>query len=197
MKKTLLVGAIALGTFAFSQEIHYGIVGGLNVTNLRNDWVSKTDFMTEKSKIGGYAGGYIYKTLSDKGEVFGEVAITTIGAKFVDKQGNASEDFSFNANGTMLHIPLYYQYNFNDKFSFHGGGYLGLILSLNGAGSNEFGGNVKANTLDLGLLGGLKYKITSEISGVVRYNLGLLDIDADTDKNSNSIFQIGIQYQLK
>lgn len=189
------MGAMSLGALSFAQEIHYGLVGGLNATSSRNDWSNR--MYTQKSKIGGYFGGYASKNVSNGHEVFGELLFTTIGTKFIDNEGSKYEDFSINVSGSMLQIPVYYQYNLNEKFSLNGGAYLGLILSLKGVGYRGYESDISSNTIDFGLLAGAKYRITPQFSGVFRYNFGLLDVDTDKNKNHNSIFQLGVQYDLK
>ncbi|WP_434980150.1 outer membrane beta-barrel protein [Daejeonia sp. YH14] len=200
MKKLLLVGAIVLGFGANAQELHFGAVAGLNATSLRTNWVKEFEYYNKATPIGGvYAGGYIQKSLS-KGSLFAEAQFTTFGAKFKDTQAETyygiTEDFSMKASGVMFAVPVYYEYDVTEKIGVDAGAYAGVILSLKRDGGDG-SGKVASNTLDGGLLVGAKYKITDKLSAVARYNFGLLDIDADSYRSNNSIFQVGVQYQIK
>lgn len=217
MKKLILSFMLALAThLSFGQLDSYGFKGGVNLSSLSTNasiinsssqyHTTTTSYETD-NVFGFYLGVYAEKEFSRKGAFVGEAIISMQGAKletkletkvsgtlgsyyYSDKMTTVSTDMKI----VQLNIPVYYKYLLTEKLSIHGGGYLGLILSSknsSGSASVEFDNN----TFDLGLLAGLSYAITEQISAEARYNFGILKLD-DYYHFKNRVLQVGISYKF-
>ena len=203
MRKNLLVIAMFTANFYFGQIDSYGLKGGLNISSLATNLVNQSSQYSSitfdsNSKIGVYLGAYAEKKHTEKGSFVGEAILSFQGAKLTQKQsysipgyGSNSQSVVSNINITQLNIPVYYKYRTSEKFSIHGGGYLGLLL-----GSKIQSVAFNNNTIDLGLLAGASYVINDKITAEARYNLGLLKLD-DFYNFQNRVLQLGISYKLK
>lgn len=204
MRKFLFLVATLFVGNSFAQQIdNYGLKAGLNFANLNSTFDNQSsqyysNTIETKTKVGFYFGAYAEKKYSEKGSLVGEVLFSFQGAKLNQTQkismpypGIQSQSYTSDVNITQLNIPIYYKHSIAEKFSIHGGGYLGLIL-----GSKIQSISFNNNTLDLGLLAGASYKINEQFSAEARYNFGLLKLD-DFYNFQNRVFQLGISYQLK
>ena len=206
MKKILFSAVVLFAVNSSAQQItNYGLKAGLNFANLNSNIANQGNqyasiSMETQTKVGFYFGGYAEKKYSEKGSLVGEALISLQGAKLNQTQKisypipgypSQSQSITTDVNITQLNIPVYYKYNVNEKFSVHGGGYLGLIL-----GSKIQSVNFNNNTIDFGLLAGASYKISEQFSADARYNFGLLKLD-DFYSFQNRVLQLGISYQLK
>ena len=189
--------------FYFGQIDSYGLKGGLNISSLATNLANQSSQYSSitfdtNSKIGVYLGAHAEKKHTEKGSFVGEAILSFQGAKLTQKQsysipgyGSNSQSVVSNISITQLNIPVYYKYRTSEKFSIHGGGYLGLLL-----GSKIQSVAFNNNTIDLGLLAGASYVINDKITAEARYNLGLLKLD-DFYNFQNRVLQLGISYKLK
>lgn len=206
MRKLLFSTAILFANLSYSQQIdNYGLKAGLNFASLASDIANQGNQYSSisietQNKVGFYFGAYAEKKYSEKGTLVGEALISFQGSKLSQTMKSSypipgypsqSQSSTIDVNITQLNIPVYYRYNTSEKFSIHGGGYLGLIL-----GSKMQGVSFTNNTIDLGLLAGASYKFNELFSADARYNFGLLNLD-DYYKFKNRVFQVGVSYQLK
>ena len=201
MKKTLLVLFATAFCKLYSQNVdNYGLKAGLNFSSLTTDLSQQYTTIDTSNKVGIYFGVYAEKKYSEKGSFVGEALISIQGAKLNQKvtisypipgYPSQSQSSSMDVSITQLNVPIYYKYNTNQKFSVHGGGYLGLIL-----GSKVQSVKFDNNTIDLGLIAGAAYKINERLNAEARYNFGILKLD-DLYNFQNRVFNIGVTYQLK
>lgn len=174
MKKLLLFTVLTLGVtyLGFGQEA--GVKAGLNFANVKVDNGADPD-----GKVGFHFGGYYKTPLEGAWSLQPEVLFSFQGWE--------------DQNITYLNIPVLAVYNVNDELSFHAGPQFGILLG----GDNE--ATDFLNTLDVTIAFGGEYMITEELSGGVRYNLGVTNI-ADSDLSSdvfNRVFQLYAAYRLK
>lgn len=202
MKKLILFFILIIAIdFSYGQLYTNSLRAGVNLSTLSTDSFlrqhnyGQTTYQTEMA-LGFYIGASIERKLSNSGAFVIEGVLSLQGAK-LDKNNKADVKI------TQLNMPLYYKYLFSKKISIYGGGYLGAILSSKISSSGVPYNNSKTeyirfdnNTLDFGLLAGLSYVITEQISAEARYNLGILRLD-DYYRFKNRVLQIGISYRLK
>ncbi|WP_406630522.1 outer membrane beta-barrel protein [Ornithobacterium rhinotracheale] len=91
----------------------------------------------------------------------------------------------------ILFAILFAFFSSSDKLAINGGGYFGLIL-----GSKVAGVQFPNNTIDLGLIAGLSYKLNEKFALDARYNFGLLEV-SDGVPAKNRFVTAGVSYLLK
>lgn len=187
MKKTFLFIVCVISFAAAQAQLKYGIKAGLNFANLVGPSVDDNGI-----KLGVHFGGFANFQVADKFTVQPELIFSGQGATFEDPGDNDKYRFSY------LNIPLLGQYN--DPSGFYGetGPQFGFLLSArvkhNG---NTFSVKDGYKTVDLSWAFGAGYKFTQQASVGVRFNLGLSNINDNSNyKIRNSVLQIGIAYVL-
>ena len=124
----------------FSQDIKYGVKGGLNLSNLKGDYPNLSDEdvkLDTKSSIGFHIGGFLEYKINDKFSIQPELLISMQGNKleltseFYDSfyDENYKETFTQTPKLYYLNIPLMLKYKLIDKLSIEFGPQIGILLS--------------------------------------------------------------------
>lgn len=187
MKALFFSGALLfVSAFAFAQkaDVHWGLKGGLNITNL-----SSSPNVNYESKAGVHAGGLAHIHLSKSWALQPEIMYSNQGAQMGDTK-------------TRLHyvnVPLQLQYMFDMGFRIQTGPQVGIL-----AGANVKQGSTKidvANAFkpaDFGWTFGTSYVGESGLGIDARYNHGFSRInDGGSTNLYNRNFQIGLFYVLR
>jgi len=184
MKRIIISALMVLAIQgAFSQTTHFGIKGGVNFANVRDDAADKN----ADNKIGFNLGALAHIHVSRHFAVQPEIVYSTQGAKYSDDKLKLN----------YINIPVLAQYMFGDGFRLQTGPQLGILTSSSyKAGSTEIDVN-NLNNVDLSWSFGGGYIGHRGLGIDVRYNLGLTDITkSNTTDLLNRVWQIGLFYQF-
>ena len=211
MKNLAIILGLLTSILSFSQEIKWGVKGGMNINNLSD--ADNTIFGDSKIKLGVHFGGFLEYPINERFSIQPELLFSTQGAKF-DKsfaEDNQFASIKKNINLTYLTLPIMLKYKLIEKLKVEFGPQLGLALSmkeklegnLNGVSAIHeidgfedryvrfYGTNIKipatAKRFNLGLNIGASYDITENIFVQARYNFDLTKI---VDYPANTIQQI-------
>jgi hypothetical protein len=187
MKRILLAGAVlfAMKTgFAQQPHVEFGLKGGVNLANFKNESNSNTD-----SKTGFYAGGLAHIHLSKSFAIQPEVVYSQQGAE----AGNAK----WKAN--YVNIPVLAQYMFGNGFRLQTGPQLGILTSSEvKSGGTETDLDNVFKTTDFSWSFGTSYLFDKGLGIDARYNLGLSNINKnESPELKNRVWQLGLFYQFK
>lgn len=188
MKKTIIfIASLFLILTAKSQNVHFGVKGGLNVSQLHfNDNVSS------ESKAGIHLGilAHIH-TSSKTWAIQPELFYSMEGAKNVDNSG-------VNYNLNYMNIPVLLQYLFENGFRLEGGPQIGFLLSANrkGGGVTVQDKRFKSTAFSIPL--GIGYLTSSGWGLDARYVFGLSNINDLNNRETiqSNVFQLGVFYQF-
>jgi len=177
---TLLSGA------ATAQHLNFGIKGGMNLYNIRNDNNSTFD-----NSVGYHLGLLAHIHLAKQFAMQPEVVFSTQGANY----SVGSTDNELNLD--YVNLPLMFQYMFDNGFRFQAGPQVGILINA----KSKFGSansDVKNNfsSVDLGIGAGMSYVHPPSGFGFdARYNIGLNNINENGSVNSyNRGLQLGVFY---
>jgi len=183
-----LASLMMIGTVS-AQHANFGIKGGLNVYNVKDDNESNYD-----SKTGLHVGLFAHMHLNKQWALQPELLYSGQGAKFTTSGTESKLKLDY------INIPLMLQYMFDNGFRIEAGPQVGFLV---GAKTETNGTNVDVKDqlkgADFGLGLGLGYIHVPTGFGVdARYNFGLSNItEADNNKAMNRGFQLGVFYQFK
>lgn len=201
MKKTLLLIAVCLLVVPAAKAQNwdnwtYGVKGGVNLTNLTDDWNGKSKFSFHAgafaeyriNSIVGIQSEFTYSRqgLYDKGNV-------TIAGE------NILKDVKVWARFNYFNIPVLAKLYVLDNLSVNLGPQFGILL--NSKMKVKQGGTKITETisgskgLDLSFAMGLSYNFGYRWMLDARYNLGLTDVNKHSD-GKNSVFQLGLGYRF-
>ena len=186
-KTTIFVASLFLLFTAKAQDVHFGVKGGINVSQLHfNDNVSSD------SKVGLNLGVLAHiHTSSRTWAIQPELFYSMEGAKNVD-------DFRIDYNLNYLNVPVLLQYMFENGFRLEGGPQIGFLLSANtkGGGVTVDDKGFKSTAFSIPL--GIGYLTSSGWGIDARYVFGVSDVNDlhDGQTIQSNVFQLGIFYQL-
>ncbi|QAA80595.1 PorT family protein [Aequorivita sp. H23M31] len=198
MKRLLLTISLAIFISAsYSQEIQFGVKGGINLASVGSDGDSDVNTITAF-----HVGGLMEIALSERFALQPELVYSGQGAKV--NRSASREDVIINANAKIkldyLNIPLLAKYYIFNGFSLEAGPQIGFLLRANTETDLQIQGDLppelleivyaefeagsgdikdRCETLDISLGAGLSYKLENNIFFGVRYNLGLTNIYKD------------------
>lgn len=187
MKKIFCV--VALNCFllsaAFSQNTHFGVKAGVNLSS-----VKVSDGEDYDSKTGFHVGGLAHIHISQHFAVQPELVFSTQGGQ------DEGEDFKLKLN--YINVPILAQYMFNDGFRLHTGPQLGFLVGAKTKeGDVEIDVDDQIQSFDFGWTFGGSYIAKRGFGVDVRYNLGISNIsDNDGFEAKNRVFQLGVFYQF-
>lgn len=185
----------------------FGVKGGVNFANI-------TDDKDADMKVGFFAGVYGEFMLSEKFSIQPEILYSTQGTKYKENGSNEFGSYAVDATFKLdyINVPVMAKYYINDKFSIEAGPYVGFLLkgivsydvSVSNENESVSDGDYidlkdQLNTVDFGLGFGAGYKVNSNISLGLRYNIGLTDVEEDAGDemgSKNSVFQLSFGYKL-
>ena len=186
MKKLVLSVFVFAVPFAttLGQDIQFGAKAGLNLATIQpdlTDAASRTSF---------HLGGVAEVSILEKFSIQPELLYSAQGAK------DESDDDEV-VKLDYITLPILAKYYVMDNLSLEAGPQIGFLLN---AEVEDDGGTIdlKDNTksTDIGFAFGAGYKLESGLNFGIRYFLGsdVNDIEEDSDKISNRVFQLSIGY---
>ncbi len=184
MKKCLFAfAAILLTSFVSNAQIRFGANAGANFTNLMGKDVESDP------QPGFYIGAHCAIPLTEKLNLIPALRFSAEGAK---------EDFlgtTFHLNTSFINIPVLLNYQ-TGKLFFEVGPQAGLLISskMKVDGDSE---DVKEefNSMNFSAAAGAGYMITNNIGVNLRLNIGLVNIEKESDETiSMSGLQLGVLY---
>ncbi|OEK08395.1 hypothetical protein A8C32_02790 [Flavivirga aquatica] len=175
MKKILLF-TILLGItgYGFSQDVKYGIRGGLNISNLDFE---ESYTLDNEHRNSMYIGFFAYIGISKTVAIAPEIQFSAEGAKIEV------------LNLDYIQTPILLQFRLSEKLHVGAGPQIGLKVHKEDDGIRNFAYSAIA---------GIEYKINYAIFVDARYTYGISNIFDDelgiTAKNRN--IQIGVGYKF-
>ena len=185
MKKILMFSGILLACFtAKAQKAHFGIKGGLNMSN-----VDATNYNT-KYTPGFHVGLLAHIHAAKKLGIQPELLYSTQGGK--DKNTDLKLKLDY------INIPVMFQYFINDGWRLETGPQAGfLINSKSKLGSVTTDLKEYTDKFDFSWGFGVGYITHSKWGVDARFNLGLTNnSNQDAVSVKNRVFQIGLFYQF-
>ncbi|MDN5205512.1 porin family protein [Fulvivirgaceae bacterium BMA10] len=192
---TLTVSMLIFTHLLVAQDLKVGAKGGLNVSSFGGD------FIDVKSRAGFHLGGYGNLEFDERVNFQGELLYSLQGVKI------KGEDIRSNLSYIILPVLVQVKLpEVTEGFTAYSGPQFGFLLSAKQKGSfngNEVDRDIKDDIkgFDLSWIFGIGYALESGVDFGIRYNIGLNDINAQTDedagaKATNQVFQIWIGYLL-
>lgn len=190
MKKFFLVVVTSVGAAIATQaqHPHWGIKGGINVSNIDVQHGSDAD-----PRVGIHLGGLAHIHLSEHFALQPELMYSSQGA-----EGSTS-----NANyKTKLHyvnVPVLLQFMTGSGFRLQTGPQLGVLMSAKyKVNDTETDVDDSYKTPDFAWSFGASYVSRKGLGFDARYNHGISNInDAPGNKYKNRVFQFGLFYQFR
>lgn len=185
--KKLVFTAIAVFTFGLTnaQETKFGAKAGLNMADWYGDDAEGAD-----SRTSFHVGGFAEIKVSDKFAVQPELLYSSQGAK-----GDGAK-----INTDYLNIPVMAKFYATEKLSIEAGPQVGFLLSAKLKPDTGDTQDVKdaIKSTDFGVNVGLGYNFTENITGGLRYNLGLSSVPDSEDINDvkNGVFALSMGYRF-
>jgi hypothetical protein len=212
--KKLTVIVLLLSSFAIHESAcaqsekntHFGIKGGLNISNLYTKDVS-----SENLRVGYHAGIFLKLGLSNYFAIQPELVYSTKGAQLKYNNDLLAGNADFNLN--YLDIPVLAVVNITPFFNIHAGPYFSFLTNVkvknNTEGSDAFDFENELNrsdfhTFDAGATVGLGVDFR-RVSLGARYNYGFSNIGKERDflgqsyrlpNAKNSLFQVYLSVNL-
>ena len=187
-------------TTSFSQNISYGILGGLNISNSditvnHNGEISNRDYYD--NRVSFYIGGSVQLPVTIKKlDLFLSFELIYSQQGYIFKGTYETDIIELN----QLNLPITLKHEVFKNFYFGIGGYAGYILEVKG---NLYGNNLDEYDLDLGVLSVVEYKIVKNLNIELKYLFGLSDVlnrefnDGEYKHNNfNRVLQIGLNYKF-
>jgi hypothetical protein len=193
MKKLILSGILAIGTFAAAQaqNIKFGVKGGLNIDKM-------TNYDNSKVRASFHAGGFVNIGLSKDWAIQPELLYSGQGVKLDNGSflGIPLKDAIIKTD--YINIPVMVQYSIVPDFYVEAGPQVGILAGAKLKVGNNSNSGFKDNmsSADFGLGFGFGYKLDNGLGFSGRYMFGLTNVyDKDTNLDSkNSVAQIGLFY---
>lgn len=189
MKKTILLSfAIIAAHFAIAQSVHYGIKGGLNLSNLTYKGSSSLDY-----KVGYHVGVLAHIHAGKYFAVQPEIMYSNQGGE------RTINNTDIKTNLNYINIPVLGQYMFGNGFRLETGPQLGFLTGAKQkVNSNET--NIKGNykSTDFSWAFGVGYVGRSRVGFDARWLVGVNDINkvVNSPATYNNNFQLGLFYQF-
>ncbi len=164
---------------SFSQILHYGVKGGINFSNFRDDKVGNYDFETATNY---HFGGFIEFKFFNNLYIQPELLYSTVGTQFKNSGFKVKNQLNY------LSIPLIAKVYINDNnFSIEVGPQFSVLVSE----SNKIGNSSEG--YEIGAVAGLGLKLSRTIYLQGRYIIGLSDIKEKYNVK-NSTIQVSIGF---
>mgnify|MGYP001986260845 CR=1 FL=1 len=166
---------IAITTASFSQEVSYGVRGGLNISNL--DFDPDATF-TNQHRNGFAFAGFVDYGITDNFSIQLEIQYSAEGAKADELRAD------------YIQLPIMARFGISDKLTFG----VGPMISLKTWEEQD-----AFSTFTFSGVGGLEYMITDELFIDARVHYGLsnvLDEDLTSLEAQNTTFQFGFGIRI-
>jgi hypothetical protein len=187
MKKILLLGVVLFlvkATFA-QRGVDFGLKGGVNFANLKDDANNNTEWRT-----GWHLGGLAHIHVSRRFAIQPELVYSAQGAEY------ANDLVKLRLN--YVNIPVLAQYMFGEGFRLQTGPQFGILASSDmKSGNTETDIEDGIRNFDFAWSFGSSYLMRSGLGIDARYSLGLRDISEANPDLKNRVWQVGLFYQFK
>jgi hypothetical protein len=179
---TTALAVILLSSTATAQHLNFGIKGGLNIYNVKNDNNVKYD-----NSLGYHFGLLAHIHLTKPFAMQPEVLFSRQGAKSPSMDGQLTLDY--------INLPVMFQYMFDNGFRFQAGPHVAFLMNAKAKLGNA-SSDVKSsfNSVDFGVGAGMSYVHPPSGLGIdARYNWGLKNINENNSiKSYNRGVQLGV-----
>ena len=191
MKKIMLSlvfisGIYAVNAQSWSDDVQFGIRGGLNVSTVVGD-----DFDEPDARNGYYAGLVVEVPLSERVSVQPEVFYATQGFDLAAQDNQ--EDSSFKLD--YIQIPVMFKIYIIDGLNLQVGPQFGFKMNeevnLIGGGTEIDFDTDSIKDFDMQIASGLEYKFGKNFFAQARYTRGVSKMIEDT-KAYNSVLSLGV-----
>ena len=207
LKSQVLI-TILLGDALNTDKIEFGLVGGLNHSNIYT--------ITEAEGMNNFNLGFYFHILMKNNSYFstGVLVKSNVGATGMPVYSLGDPDFdAVYQDGTLtkkipsFYVPILFHQRFNNRWYIEAGPQLGLIHKpVDIFEASKLGGDLNFELevkdaykhIDAGFLGGVGYKFKKEIKSMavgINYYYGFVDVSTDPDmkiKNSALYFYMKI-----
>lgn len=182
----ILCWCLFIGFSSFSQNVHFGVKGGVNVAQLNLDNNDSYD-----AKIGLHGGLLAHIHASHTWALQPEVIYSLEGAKYT----SGGNDVKVNLN--YINIPVLLQYMFHNGVRLEGGPQLGLLINAKTENNSTTIDNNSFKSSAFSIPLGVGYLTTNGLGFDARYTFGLSNINKNKNPTIQSnVFQFGIFYQF-
>jgi hypothetical protein len=170
------------------EGIVFGLKGGLNVSNFIGDIIDNT-FRTSV-----HLGIFSEIMISDKFSLQPELLYSGQGYS-----GSATPGFS-RSKYDYINLPVLAKIYIAEKISIEAGPQIGFLVSAKEKTSDDKLSIPNQKTVDFGLNLGLAYDLKNGVFFQTRYNLGLSNVNSDSNANAikytNSVIQLSVGIKL-
>ena len=187
MKKTSIFIALFFLLFtAKAQEVHFGVKGGLNISQLHFN-----DNTISDSKAGIHLGILAHIHASKTWAIQPELLFSMEGAKNV---GDPRVTYNLN----YLNVPVLLQYMFDNGIRLEGGPQIGFLLGAKTKSGGVTVDNKGFESTAVSIPLGIGYITSSGLGFDARYVFGLSNINGSKNGPSiqSNVFQLGLFYQF-
>ncbi|THU34188.1 PorT family protein [Niastella caeni] len=184
--KRIIISAFMLMLIhgAYAQHVQFGIKGGVNFANLRNDAADES----ADARTGFHVGGLAHIHITRAFAVQPEIVYSTQGAEY----GNDKLKLNY------INVPVLAQYMFANGFRLQTGPQLGILTTSEYESGNTESDVDDLSNADFSWIFGASYVGRMGLGVDARYNLGLTDVSKSrTTDLQNRVWQIGLFYQFK
>ncbi len=192
MKKTII---LASALFIFigatkAQDVHFGIKGGLNASNLN---ITNNQGNNLDTKIGFNAGLLAHIHAGKSFAIQPEVYYSSEGAQFKGTSPKTTYQLGY------INVPVLGQYMFGNGFRVEAGPQVGFLINAKtkmGSLSTDVKKNYKTTSFSIPV--GVGYLTSYGLGFDARYNFGISNINEDKslDAARSNVFQFGLFYQF-
>jgi len=216
MKKQVLLIAIAIFSYGVTQaqDIRFGAKAGVNFASIGGD-----DTSGVSGRTGFHIGGLVEILLTEKFAVQPEILYSAQGFSYENQDEFFDTKVSNETNLDYINIPVMAKYYVTEGLALEAGPQLGFLISANNEVEIQGGGDDDPqfetgesdvsdfySGFDLGLAAGASYRLDMGVFFGARYvlglsnindngtNIGLIDIDIDSFKQQNNVFQVSVGY---
>ena len=169
---------------AYAQHVEYGIKGGVNFANIRDDAANNN----ADGKTGFHLGGLAHIHITRSFAIQPEIVYSTQGAEY----GNSKLKLNY------INVPVLAQYMFADGFRLQTGPQLGILTTSEWKNGNTETDVDNLSNADFSWSFGASYVGHSGLGVDARYNLGLTDVSkSNTTDLQNRVWQLGLFYQFR
>jgi hypothetical protein len=181
---------VSITTSAQQEYFEYGFKGGLNLSNISGDEVSNYDTRTSMN-IGGYG---LYKILPKLG-IQAELLYSEQGfsERFDIEEDEDIDEIKSLTRMQYINLPVLVSYNLIEQLWIEGGVQVGYLVNaeeeeekrfIDGSGqliseTETIDQTSRYESLELGLLIGLRYKLSQNFMVQARYEKSINDIDKE------------------
>jgi len=180
---------ISITTNAQQEYFEYGFKGGINLSNISGDEVSNYETRTSMN-IGGYG---LYKILPKLG-IQAELLYSEQGfSERSDSEEVGIDEIKSLTRMQYINLPVLVSFNLIEQLWIEGGVQVGYLVdaeeereerSINNSNqliskTETIDQTSRYESLELGLLGGLRYKLSQNFMIQARYEKSINDIDKD------------------